>query len=91
MALQLTRRIGESFYILGPSEGPICITVSKCKATLRNPQVAIGIKAPKNYSILREELILKDLQQKKLDIGQGGQEGDFLGFLKNYDPSHLKV
>jgi len=53
--LILTRRIGESLVIDNPVSGgePITVTVLGVKGN----QIRIGIDAPKDITILREELI----------------------------------
>lgn len=67
--LILTRYKGQSFFITAPNGDSLAITclgVSKSSG-----QVRIGIKAPKDYNIVREELVGRD-QAKEA----GGDSGD---------------
>ncbi len=56
--LILTRRVGEKLYV---GDENISITVLK----VTGHQVKLGIVAPKNMTVLREEVLLKIQSQKK--------------------------
>lgn len=54
--LILTRRPGESFFINTPSGDKIVIT----NIEMKGRQARIGINAPPEYNIVREELVERD-------------------------------
>jgi len=58
--LMLTRRAGERIFIMNESmqKVEICITVN----FLRGGQVSLGIDADNSYTILREEVFLRNAQ-----------------------------
>jgi len=59
--LFLTRRADERIFIIGPDmqEIQICITVREVKGG----QVSLGIAADKSYTILREDVFLRNYQE----------------------------
>jgi carbon storage regulator CsrA len=61
--LILSRRAGERIFIIGPDmkEIEVCITVRHSKGG----QISLGIDASKAYTILREEVFLRNAQQMK--------------------------
>jgi sRNA-binding carbon storage regulator CsrA len=58
--LMLTRRAGERIFIIGPDmqEVQICISVN----WMDSGRVSLGIDADKTYTILREEVFLREYQ-----------------------------
>jgi len=57
--LILTRRVGETFMV--GDENPISVTVLGMKGN----QMRVGIEAPKNVSVYREEVYERIHQEKK--------------------------
>jgi len=53
--LVLTRKLGEKIYV----GNDICLTITR----IEKGKVRIGIEAPRNMSIMREELLTEDDKQ----------------------------
>lgn len=77
--LILTRKPGESIYI-----GDIKVTVVEVKG----PQIRLGIKAPKEVRIYREEIYLQILEENRL-AAEGGMSTNAVveGLTPNFGSS----
>lgn len=71
--LILTRKPGERIFIMDEDmrEVKMCITLN----SINGGQASLGIDADKKYTILREEVFLRNMQDQ-----QGFEQGDYRNF-----------